>query len=243
MASAAEPAAAQPVEATPSEAQPSGGAPDEADVARARALFSEGVSHTQAQRWDEAAGAFQAALALRDAPPIRYNLAAALVELGRFREALEQVESVLASSHPPANIRALAQALEERIDREAGRLRVETSEEDAEVSVDLERMPAAWRARPMPVTPGSHRVTLSRGAETLAEEELDVEAGALVQVRLVPRGGQLGSPVPLEEDWRLWVGVGAGALALVTLVSILAASAGGEAAPVTGNFNPGVLTW
>lgn len=68
-------------------------APDEETLAEARRLFAEGVTDVNAEppRWPEAAGRFEAALALHAAPPIRYNLAVAYVELGRHREASEQI--------------------------------------------------------------------------------------------------------------------------------------------------------
>lgn len=212
------------------------------DVERARALFAEGVSHTQAERWSEAVEAFQAALALRDAPPIRYNLAAALTELGRYREAADHVQAVLASEETAANIRSLAAALDDRIGREAGLLAIDAADADAEVLVDGEPVPSRWRARPLPVSPGTHRVALARGGSTLAETEATVEAGETARVRLEVTTTPTAS-VPLEEDWRFWLGVGAGAALLVTIIAIVAATSGGEGPIVPGNFTPGVLTW
>lgn len=203
------------------------------------------MSHTQAERWTEAVDAFRAALALRDAPPIHYNLAAALVELGRHREALEHVEVVLASQETAANIRELAQALEARIEREAGLLVLELPEatEDATLRIDDEEIDARWRGRPVPVAAGARRVVLERNGRVLGSAEVTAEAGETTRVALSIDEPAGGSGVPLEQDWRFWLGMGGGTLLIVTVIAIAAAAGGGEPPPVAGNFVPGVLTW
>ena len=226
---------------------------DEETLAEARRLFAEGVSDVDAEppRWGEAAAHFEAALALHGAPPIHYNLAVAYVELGRHREASEQIERVLASEEAAPELLALGRALTERIRREAGRITVELPAETAgaEVTLDGEPLPEAWLAREIPVSPGPHTVVASRGGAAVAEAEVVGNAGGAARVRLAIGAAVSGSSpaeVPLHEDWRFWLGVGGGAVALTVLIAVVAALAsgsGGGSPAVQGNFMPGVLTW
>ncbi len=219
-------------------------------LAEARRLFAEGVAHTQAQRWSEAAASFRAALELHAAAPIRYNLAAALVELHEYPEALQQLDAVLADESAPASITALARALLERIRGEAAMLTiaVEGDRAGAVVALDAEPLEESWLARELPVPPGAHTVTAIRDEQTVAEAEVTARAGESARVRLLitaPGGSTTPASVPLYEDWRFWLGVGAGAAALITIVAIVAVAAqpGGSSPPVVGNFAPGVITW
>lgn len=218
--------------------------PGEATLAEARRLFARGVAHARAERWREAADTFEAALVLHAAPPVRYNLAAALVEIGRYREARAQIDHVLADEGASPELRALAGTLAERVRAEAGRITIELSAETsgAEVTLDGEPLPEAWLAREIPVRPGAYTVAASRRDAVIAEAEVVVGAGDASRVHLVLAG----SPGPLlHEDWRLWLGVGAGAVALTVLVVVafVLTSSAAAGAPIEGNFTPGVLTW
>ena len=55
---------------------------------RARTLFAEGVRFASRREFEQAEASFREALALRDAPAIRYNLASVLFEQGEYSEAL-----------------------------------------------------------------------------------------------------------------------------------------------------------
>lgn len=226
--------------------------PDPAVLAEARRLFTEGVAHTQAQRWTEATTSFRAALELHAAPTIRYNLAAALVELGHHREATEQIDRVLADAETPPNIAELSRALSERIRRETAMLTIaiEGEAEGAGVVLDSEPLEPAWLAREIPVAPGAHTVSAVRDGQTVAEVEVTAAAGQTSRVRLVvPAPGAPpivgGGDPPLHEDWRLWVGVGAAGAVIVAIIVVIAVAAqpGPPLDPVPGNFMPQVITW
>lgn len=231
---------------------------DEERTARARALFAEGVEHSQQQRWNNAAAAFEAALELRAAPPIRYNLATAYVELGRYREARTQLDAVAADPTTSPDVAQLSEDLASRVRREAGRLSVERAPElsDAEVAVDSEPLDATWLQREVPLMPGRHVVTASRGGSTLARAEVQVGAGERTHVFLgmasaptqpIQSSQSSGSErleTPLYEEWAFWLGVGAGVVVLGVLTAVIAAVASnGGSEPVSGNFMPGVITW
>jgi hypothetical protein len=208
---------------------------------QARARFAEGVAHTEAARWEDAVASFESALELHDAPAIRYNLAVALVELHRYQAADEQLSHVIGAEDVPENIAAQAPELRTRIEHEAGRLTV-VAPERAEVTLDGEPLAPEHVGREIWVAEGTHTIAGRRGEATLAEQEVVVSAGqpaARVELAAPEAPG-----VPLHEDWRLWVGVGAGALTvLVTLIVVIAIASSGTEQAIPGNFSPAVLTW
>lgn len=226
---------------------------EEARTERARALFATGVEHTRSERWSEAARAFEDALALRDAPAIRYNLAAAQVELGRYREAADHLARVAADPETPPRIAAVATELEARLGREAGRLRIERAEAlaDTSLAVDARPVDAARAEDAVVVAPGAHVVTASRGPTEVARARVDVAAGERTHVFLGVGAGADGAPDDrdeagrsLHEEWGFWLAIGAGVVAVGVLVGVAAATAsGGDDAPVEGDFVPGVITW
>jgi hypothetical protein len=232
-------------------------------LAEARARFGRGVAHTQAREWEEAVTEFRAALELHAAPTIRYNLAAALVELHQFREADHELSQVLADSETPANIMELARTLDRRITNQAGHLTVTLAAEaqDAEVQVDGEVVEHDT-LDDLVVSPGSHTVALLRDGTTMSEAEVAVRAGETSRVRLGMAGAVTSPPVvqppprepdhppptsvPIYEEWGFWLGVGVGVAAIaaaIALIVVFVPNNSDAADVVPGNFMPGVITW
>lgn len=240
----------QDVEEPPPGEQPE--QPPEDPVARARELFAQGVACTEQHETACAERAFREALALHDAPSIRYNLASALFELGRYPESARLTASVLANSETPEDIRGPAEILQQQLQSRGGTLQITVAgAEGAEVRVDAEPIPDAQLGAVI-VPPGTRTVTLVRGEEELAREEVDVAAGATVPVELAVIAPVEEPPAPppssepsLVEDWRFWAGVGGGVALLVVLAVVIAAVASNPSveAPIAGNFDPGVLRW
>lgn len=234
----------------------------EADATeRARELFREGVALSDRRQWEDAAERFRQALELRDAPAIRYNLAATLVQLGRDAEAAEELDVVLSGAETPEDLRGQAQSLLEQVEPRIGRLEVaaEGFESGVTVSLDGEALGRERLARPLRVSAGSHVVTAEADGEEVGREEVLVEAGGSAAVVLVPprsdadqaivdaaAGGAEEGPeeTPLIRDWRLWLGVGVGVAVVIAAVAVgVAVGTGGVEDPVAGNMDPGVLTW
>ncbi|MBX3270362.1 MAG: tetratricopeptide repeat protein [Sandaracinaceae bacterium] len=228
-------------------------APDAPAIEQARALFAEGVAHASAERWARAIDAFERALALRSAPAILYNLAAALVESGRYRDAhghLLALEADAETAEMPAPLAALARELRARMDREAGRLRIARAPavRDAEVVLDTVPVPEAQLATALPVTPGEHTVVATRGARLIATVTVHASAGALTEVTLAaeeePAPVIVRAETPLVEEPLFWAAVAAGVLVLAGVVVLAAALAAEPSqAPVAGDFSPAILTW
>ncbi len=221
-------------------------APAQDPVEGARQAFLAGVELAQAGRWAEAEAEFRGALALHPAPGIHINLASALVEQGRYREAHGSLRSAESDPDLPPNMGPAIEALRERIQREAGRLAISRSGELAGAEVALDRSPVeeAWLAGDIPVTPGPHEVTALRAGEELASVSVEATAGERTAVVL---GGVSERVVETETDETpLHVGIAVGVgVVLVAAVVIVGAAAGGGggAQPVSGNFNPGLIAW
>ncbi len=83
---------------------PAEAAPSAEVLEVARSLFREGVEAAQAGRWEEARQRFARVLSLRAAPLVRFNLAVASRNVGRFVEAIDQyrqfVRDIPAGSDP-----------------------------------------------------------------------------------------------------------------------------------------------
>src|SRR5690349_20986756 len=65
-----------------------------ADPAEARRLFDAGRAHADAERWPDAVTAFEASRALLERPSTLFNLASALVRVGRSIDALETLDAL-----------------------------------------------------------------------------------------------------------------------------------------------------
>ncbi len=159
---------------------------------------------------------------------------------------------MLSDEETSPQIRELGEQLRERIQTESGRLHVETTgdSEGAQVTLDSEPLDAGWLARDIPVAPGNHTVAATREGRPVAEAEVAVHAGETARVRLdlgtAATGGrqQPTGEVPLLEDWRFWLGVGGGTVAVIVLVAVIAAVASsGSSDAIPGNFMPAVITW
>ena len=88
---------------------------------QAREAFSEGISLAEDRQWEAAAERFRAAMALHDAPAIRYNLASALFEMGDVREAWRVLEPVRNDPATPPELESHAETLETQIRERAER--------------------------------------------------------------------------------------------------------------------------
>ncbi len=236
---------------------------DAARSASARALFEEGVKNADAAQWSEAADRFQRALTLRDSPVIRYNLAAALSELGRLVESSELLRQVERDPAAEAQLREDARTKLNAVSARIGKLTIELDKPDETVSVMLDEHPlnAAMIGVAIPSDPGEHDVRASRHGKAIDEQHVTLGDGAAERVvlsttqvatpaeaaaTLVPVGAPVESAPEDRKDGRrsklLWWGVGAGAVAVVAIVvvSVLVASGSSDSSPKTyeGDFDP-----
>ncbi|WP_236603913.1 tetratricopeptide repeat protein [Sandaracinus amylolyticus] len=220
----------------------------------ARTLFAEGVQLVAEQRWAQAESRFRQALANRDAPPIRYNLASVLFEQGEYPEASVLVESVLADSTTPPEIREHAADLRRHIAERAGYVRLDVRDLDgADIAIDeyTLRDPSTE----VPLAPGAHAATASYGMRREARAEIQIATGehrvvALERAQHAPEDAVSTTPSTggerIEEQWWFWTAIGGGVVAIAVVIGVVAAVSSDDGqleAPIPGDFEPGVLRW
>ncbi len=232
--------------------QPATTASAEADpTTRARALFGEGVRFAADHNYVEAEARFREALALRDAPAIRYNLASVLFEQGEYTEAQVHNERALGDASAPAEVRESAHQLHVHIAERAGYLRVAEGAVPAGAVVTIDGFVVEAPTLETPAAPG-HRTLLITGAagEIVFQRELDLAAGArhILGLELLARPVVVAEQTPSrsldQEDW-FWpaVGTGIGVVVIVVVVATVATTPTPVQEPISGNFSPGVVRW
>ncbi|MCU0675731.1 MAG: hypothetical protein MUE69_23425 [Myxococcota bacterium] len=259
--------AAAPLHAqAPNPAEPVGDAsdpptdePTEAQLAAARERFREGVAAAERGRYDVAVRAFRAALEVRDAAAVRFNLASALFELREDVEAFALARGVHEDASAPADLRERATFLEREV---RGR--------NAVVEVQLGGLADGARLGdrvlapeelgvPILLEPGTVEVLGLRGGEIVTRRALTLRAGAeaYVDVSVVPTPAELAREEAAREERDplaegpgersrvgLFVGIGAAVVAVAAVVVIaVVATRDTTEAPVRGDFEPGVIRW
>ena len=229
--------------------------PADADpgVARARALFAEGVAFVQTEHFAEAEASFRGALALRDAPTIRYNLAFVLFKRGAYPEALANTDAVLHDATATPALNAQAESVRRQIAERAGYAQLELrGTTDAVVAVDgydLSDLSAE-----VALAPGAHIATASQAGRELARASVEVATGQharlllevaplVLAVAAVPDAPSESADAPLLKQWWFWTAVGGGVVILAVIVGAVISASSGVESPIEGNFQPGVLRW
>lgn len=220
-------------------------------VERARTLFTDGVALVAEHRHAEAEALFRSALELRDAPAIRYNLASVLFEQGEYPEARALADAVVDDPTTPEAVRAHARELVTQMDARAGHARFELAGGEAEVAVDGYAVPDL--SREVPLAPGAHVATASRGTGEVARAELEIATGEHRVVSLdvsEPEATPPEEPVApppsdaeLHEQWWFWTAIGGGVVVVAIIVGIVAATTIGTEEPIQGDFDPALLRW
>lgn len=153
------------------------------DVEQARADFERGADLYRVGDFRGALAAFEAAQARAPAPQSLFNIARCQERLGQLAEAVESYGAYLASAPDAPDRKAVAAhvaELEARLPLEAS-LRVAV-EPPASVSVDGDpagRSPVALRLKP-----GRHLVSASEQGYQPLDREVDLAAGARIQLEL-----------------------------------------------------------
>lgn len=236
------------------------------EVSLARALFEEGVTLADQGDWEGAADRFGRAHSLKPTSGIAFNWASALAATGKLSQASELLQIIV---RDPSADDALKQESEHKLAELAPRmarlkLHVDASLANSTIKVDGNTWPHPVWDVAMPVDPGSHVATSSKGDLELARVDLSLAEGELreIEFSLPTPAVEAVAPVvvvppvapvehserpsrPLYKNWVLWTAVGAvvvgGAVAAVVL-----STKGGDTTmppPATGNTGPGVLRW
>lgn len=222
-------------------------------TAEARRLFAEGLAHVDAEEWDLASEKFRAALALKWAPPVAYNLAAALARSGLMVDALALLDKIEASPRGVSvRLRRDARSLRRQLAMRVANLEVRLEGNAMGVQLLVDDEVHAF-AEPRVLDPGRHRLAVVRDGHVVVSRELYLAEGGRdrVVLSLPPDDGQaLTTPPPsatlrgdtgqpIYEKWWFWAGLGT-VLAGGAAAAIMAGSAS-SAQPVEGTLTPGIL--
>ena len=233
-------------------AQPAQPASADADAEYAP-LVSGALAEFEQGRWEQARAFFERAHALRPSARTLWGLGTTAFELGRYAQAIAELEAALRDPRMPldGSQRAQARDVIARAARHVGVLSVELEPEHAELALDGERT----EDRELALSPGTY--TLSARAQGFVERELRValEAGEQRALRLAL------TPIPLRVEpppqqraaltaqtpanardetddggsvlgsWWLWTAVGVVAAAAVTTLIVLEQDEGSAPGP------------
>lgn len=245
--------------------------PTAEEVAEARRIFAEGVAHVQQREWEEAVVCFRQVLEVRTAPPVLYNLGAALVELRQYVEAEPYLRRVVDDANADPSLVERSRHLLEEMALHGGTITLRFVGElgTGIVYLDDEPLPRDRLAGPLPVASGAHVISIRDGArerirQTFAISERQTAEVAVVadpalatgsrndQATVTPRAvaeaateGEPAqgndTPAPRRHRGLLYAGIGVGAAIVVTVVVAVVVSGRGNTNPFEGTFNPGRL--
>jgi hypothetical protein len=204
---------------------------------QARALFEQGLSAADAQRWEQAADLFRQSRAIVDRPSTAYNLAVALEHLGRAREALESLADYFRMSNAEESRYARATALRAELDARVARVVLTVTPDTARVEVDGALREGTGAQRELVLDEGDHvftisaeglapqtvRLSLARGTRTAREVALVAATGEPEPepepepppIAPAPSGGGVGA-LGIVGLTLAGVGLGAGVVSLAT---------------------------
>ncbi len=239
-------------------------APTEAELAEARRTFQVGLAHADRGEWEDAVVSFRHVLEVRDAPPVLYNLGAALVALGQYPEAETLLRRVVEDTAADAALVGRATAALENMRQRGGRVtfRLVGAGPSSVVWIDGVVLPRDSLGVEVPLLAGDHVVVVREGADERHRQTVRVAVGEVLEVSLAPSGPATAEPTPadgaaaiptsaddsargarrrerLRNPW-LWGGVAAGAalIGVVVFASVYEPPVGD---PVRGNFDPPVV--
>jgi hypothetical protein len=160
-------------------------ADDEEDEARARAreLFREG-NRLLDERPLEALDHYQRAYAIVATPNLDFNIAQALIELGRPLEALGHLERYVRSVTEADKDWKLAHEQIFRLEGAVARVEIQASVAGAEVSIDGKGIGTTPLGAPVRLMPGPHAIVVSRPGYERHVVERTLRAGETVVERI-----------------------------------------------------------
>lgn len=218
------PPARAPAAPAPAASVPAAPAVDTPAQREARALFAQANQRFEQNDFVGAVALYEDALARWDRPVIRFNLAVALIELDRSREAFTHLERALGPGHEELGPRVVEARNYLRLVRR--RLSTLVLHHDAATACEIDGAPAPGPGRPLVLEPGSHTLVAHKPGFETWSRPIVLEPGATREVTVVldrPR-------TRLVRRWdssRPWLVAGGGAaLALAGGASLALGNAG-----------------
>ena len=174
---------------------------------RANELLAAGRAHFDAGRYQEALDLFQQALKEWDHPALRFNLAQALMELGRVIEAYDNFGLAMEYGPEALNVRKYAEADRERrrIEAQTAAIEVMCNEPDARVAIDEVPLLAYQGRAERRFLPGVHHAVVTKDGFVTETHDVMVRAGDRVVVSVA-----LARVARRWAAWKPWAVVAGG---------------------------------
>ncbi|XXY44088.1 PEGA domain-containing protein [Sorangium sp. So ce269] len=171
-----------------------------------RKLFLNGVQAASESRWEAAHAMFLAARALHPHYTIDGNLGACELQMGRYRDAAENlaryVRELKKDATSTAEERAQAEAGYAKARAKVGAVVLQANVEHAAVLVDGVQVGRTPLADPLFVEPGKHAVAVEREGYITEEFTVDVAAGkeiaSTVTLRKPVQSSPVSTPAPVD---------------------------------------------
>ncbi len=189
------PAAAQVSPGSPAPAA----APTKAQQQEAAARFKKGIDAFKDEDYRVALVEFRRAEELAPNYTVLYNIAQVYFQLQDYPSALEALERYLKEGGDKigAARRGDVQRDIEKLQARVANLEIATTVPDAEITIDDVSVGRSPLPRPVMVSAGRHKVTVSRAGFTAATKVVEIASGDLLQVSLDPI--EQGHPVERPE--------------------------------------------
>lgn len=167
---------------------------------RAQALLAEGNALLDSGSYAEALATFQRAYETFPSPALLLNIGTALRGLKRYAEANNHYNRWLAATRRPKHRSEVVAAIAE-LDRMVGRVEIQISELDADLTIDGSLVDHRLYGGVVRVEPGNHEIAARKSGFRVARSTITVGAGEKLTVHLVlERPGTKATALPDDDD-------------------------------------------
>jgi hypothetical protein len=153
--------------------------------------FEAGTAAFEKNDFKGAAAEFEAALAQRAHPVIRFNLAISLARLGHPKAAIEQLQQVQADAEADKDLKTRAERERRDAERALSRVIVRLTDPVRE-KVELDGAPLDPGAPgELALDPGTHHVRIISGASIVMDQDVELSPGERVELRVGERSRRI----------------------------------------------------
>ena len=156
-----------------------------------RRHFETGTQAFERGDFTTAAAEFQAAIAQRPHPVIRFNLALSLARLGRPKAAIEQLQLTINDTATDKELRARAEREQRSAEQALSRVTFRLADPSRErVELDGAAVDVADRQE-LAIDPGLHNVRVISGSSVVLDQDLELAPGERVELRVGERSRRI----------------------------------------------------
>ncbi len=152
--------------------------------------FAEGTESFDKADYARALERFQAAAAAGAHPIVRFNLALCLARLGRFTLARDEFSAILQDPGVAADLRARIEHEREAAGASLAHVSVEAAAPENYL-IDLDGKALGSAVNEVDVDPGTHHLVVSNAGTTVLEQDVTLEPGEHLRLRVTSRSRAL----------------------------------------------------